>query len=165
MRDISAADVARAQLEELTGNAQAELDRALAANRRWVLSLAVGNGAALAALTAKLIDAESEIQAALLIPSCWMFALGLMSSGLVAPITAQRHLLAHQGWKAWTVEFRKGHQLARDERLDRQDRSWYRCELALEVVAATSFAAGLLYPLIVLCHRYLTSGHGFFPPA
>ncbi|WP_122467088.1 hypothetical protein [Brevundimonas lutea] len=72
MKDLKPEQIAQHQVEELISNQRTELDRAIAMNQRWVLWLAVANGAALAALAAKVVDGGSEAVAALIMPSCWL---------------------------------------------------------------------------------------------
>lgn len=163
MKDLTPAEVARYQLEELMGKQHIELDRAISANQRWVLSLAVANGAALTALAVKLVDSRSESLAALVMPSCWMFAVGLIAAGVVTPLSAKRHALAWQIWSKYTVAFRKGEQLEEPSNLKADEEKLYRIETALEWLAAALFAAGLLWPLATLCLRYLATGQGFYP--
>ncbi len=163
MKDLSQAEVARYQLEELLGNQRVELDRAIAANQRWVLSLAVANGAALTALAAKLVDSRSEYLAALVMPSCWMFAAGLVCAGLVSPLTAKRHSIAWTIWKTYTLSFRRGEALEEPSELKSQEDRLFRAETVLEWSAAALFFAGLMSPLASLGFRYLFSGQGFYP--
>jgi hypothetical protein len=165
MRDIPPAEFAGRQLDELLSNQKYELDRAHAVSQRWVLWLAIGNGAALAAIGAKLVETRSEALAALLMPSCWLFLVGLVAAGSVAPITLKRHQLSVQKWREWTVAFRKGQPLQSPAATIKADERLRGREVCLEWIAAASFVGGVAYPLIVMCHRYLTSGHGFFPPA
>lgn len=163
MRDLPPADLAKAQLDELVTNERLEQERAVSSNQRWVLSLAVGNGAALAAVVAKIIDAKSEALAALMMPSCWMFAIGLLCIGMVAPITSSRHRLAVEIWKGYTASFRKSEILVSDEVKFDKDKKLMSLELTLEWSAAVLFALGLLRPLAILTFRFFTSGEGFFP--
>ena len=163
MRDIPAAEWAKAQLDELVSSERAEQERAVAANQRWVLSLAVGNGGALAAVVTKLIDSKSELIAALMMPSCWFFAIGLLCVGGVAPITASRHRLAVEIWKGYTTAFRQGDPIVGDDEKFKKDKRLMTLELALEWLAAIFFALGLIRPLVILTYRFFTSGEGFFP--
>lgn len=163
MRDIPAAEWAKAQLDELVSSERAEQERAVAANQRWVLSLAVGNGGALAAVVAKLIDAKSELIAGLMMPSCWFFAVGLLCVGGVAPITASRHRLAVDIWKEYTAAFRRGDPIIGDDEKFRRDKRLMTLELVLEWSAAVFFTLGLIRPLAILTYRFFTSGEGFFP--
>lgn len=163
MRDLTPADVAKAQLDELVTNERLEQERAVSSNQRWVFSLAVGNGAALAAVVAKIIDAKSEALAALMMPSCWMFAVGLLCVGLVTPITSSRHRLAVEIWKDYTTSFRKSDILLADEVKFEKDKKLMGLEIALEWSAAALFALGVLRPLAILTIRFFSSGSGFFP--
>lgn len=165
MRDLSPEQVASRQLDELLNNQKLEMDRSYAVSQRWVLWLAIGNGAALAAVGAKLLDAQSEVLAALLMPSCWFFFVGLVCAGAVGPITIRRHEISLAQWRKWTVAFRKGEALQAADSSHDADAKLYKIEAGFEWASAVSFVLGAGYPLTVLCLRYLTSGHGFFPPA
>ena len=163
MRDMLPSDFAKAQLDELLTNERVEMERSVSANQRWVLSLAVGNGAALAAVVAKIIDVKTESLTALMMPSCWLFAVGLLCVGAVTPITAERHRIAVDMWKSYTRSFREGEDLVPDSaKLDR-DRRLFWIEMALEWASAAFFALGLLRPLAILTLRYFSSESGFFP--
>ncbi len=165
MKDLEPKEIAKVQLEELMYNQRIQAERGVTANYRWTLSLAVANGASLAALAAKLIDTKSEMLTALLMPSAWLFVVGVACAGATTPIGSHRHYLAHQIWKGHTVAFREGVASEVDPNTRQKDQWLYRLENLLEWTSASCFVIGVSYPLAVLCHRYLTSGHGFFPSA
>lgn len=137
----------------------------MSTNRRWTLSLAVANGGALAAIAARLVsDNRSEAVAALLMPSCWLFAVGLLSAGLINVITVHRYELARTYWTTLQNRFEEEVEGAEMPDLDLEPGLfWWKVETAAEWVSAACFAGGLLYPMAVMCHRYLTSASGFYP--
>lgn len=164
MRDLSPSEITQRQLDELIGNIdkQAELHRG--ASRRWALSLSIGNGGALVALGGKMLDADTEGLMALAMPSAWCFALGLIAAGILSPITSRRHRLARDVWRRHLLRFRAGRPLVEPSQAENGEGPLLYAEVAFEWTSAVLFVAGLLYPLAVLSHRYLTSGHGFLPP-
>ncbi|WP_297804285.1 hypothetical protein [uncultured Brevundimonas sp.] len=163
MRDLPKADFAMKQLEELLSNQRYELERSNVVNERWILWLAIGNGVALVSVSSKLIEKATESLVALLMPSCWLFALGLIAAGATTPSTLKRHHLSRKLWRQWTISFRNGEELQPMPQNDEATEKFlYKFEITLEILAAAFFALGLLYPLATLCMRYFCTGR-FFP--
>lgn len=162
MTRIITAEQERRHYERLVALAQFTRETSIKANARWVLALAVGNGAALAALSARLVSGPSEAVAALLMPSCWLFALGLLAAGGVSVVSAYRWEVAAQDYGRTEEDYHAGKPYGTTyEKV--VNKVWFWVEASFEALAACCFAAGLLYPMAVLCHRYLTSGSGFYP--
>ncbi len=162
MRDLPKSDFEMKKFDELLSNQRYELERSNVVNERWILWLAIGNGVALVSIASTLIDKTTEALAALLMPSCWFFALGLIAAGATAPFAMKRHHLARNLWRQWTINYTSGEEL---QSMSKQDEAMenhlYKFEVTLEIVAAASFAFGLLYPLATLCIRYLCTGRFF----
>jgi hypothetical protein len=132
-------------------------------NDRWVLSLAIGNGGAFLALGGRVLEKANEAGTALAMPSLWLFAAGLFAAGINPFIEAQRALWQSRSWERSIERLDADLQDEGDDpQAARLDRHLYVFQTGLELFSAAAFAAGLVYPLIVLSHRYLTSGVGFF---
>lgn len=129
---------------------------------RWMLSLAIGNGGAFLALGARVLDKASEAGTALAMPSLWLFAVGLVLAGINPFIEAQRTLLHARAWERAVEVFDEDRDEQEDPGIQKLDDRIYAFQMGLELTSGLAFVGGLFYPLVVLSHRYLTSGHGFF---
>jgi hypothetical protein len=125
---------------------------------RWSLTLGIGNGAGLAAVSSKLLGSPDESWTYLLVPSAAAFALGAccvgVSQGLalwrhehkVRVITDQNYALNHADFSHW-----------REENRTLSSRLWF-AETSTEVVAGLAFVIGVLFPVIVLGSRLFMTG-------
>lgn len=126
------------------------------------LSLAVGNGGALVLLGGKVLEEGTEALTALAMPSCWLFAVGLLIAGALNPLAAWRANIEtriFEGWMMQLVDADRPSPNLRKVLLARL----YKTEVACELISGACFVIGLIYPLAVLSIRYLHSGQGFFP--
>lgn len=163
MQTLPDDELNKLRFAELSSNHRFALDSAHRLSERWVLWLAIGNGVGLLSISGKLIDRKSEFWTALLMPSCWLFAAGILAAGCIAPITVRRHELARHLWLSRTVNFSEGkawQDLSSEEKA--REKGLLTVESLLEYASGAAFLFGLVYPLIAISIRYLCSGH-FFP--
>ncbi|MBU1346724.1 MAG: hypothetical protein KKA16_07210 [Alphaproteobacteria bacterium] len=163
MRDLSPAEIAHRQFDELISNLRIYHDRHQAMSDRWAVSLAVANAGALLALASRILSASKEAEIAFLMPSCWMFTVGLLSIGIAQPIRSRRQGLSAQIWDCYLKQFRRGLPLTEPTDIENPNGRLLTFENRLEWASAALFAGALVYPLATLCMRYLTSGAGFLP--
>jgi hypothetical protein len=129
--------------------------------QKWVLSLAVGNGAGLVLLAGALVKGWPSSFWLAALPAMWAFALGLIASGAVAFTYAQRY--SH----AFTVinVIRKA-QLAKiagdsehakllssARRSLKYPKFWQKASGFLSAVASICFVFGSLWPLLVVTFK------------
>jgi hypothetical protein len=138
-------------------------DRQLQA--RWTLGLAVANGGALTALSAKALevlskpaDGVAKAVVALIVPSMWLFVVGFLASGAIAALEIRKNQkevkLAHRSLKAHAA---RSDIITLDVIESPGWKGW-----ALEAFSAFCFLAGVVYPLLVLGLRYLQKGEFFW---
>lgn len=142
-------------IEEGEVQRDAEIAQGNVVQGRWSLGLAVGNGGGLLATGGQIIAKASEPEiVALLLPSCWLFAVGLLCAGAGPGLLVARHGLAA---KFLDEKISRANNNGRGE--DRADeQSWlkllFRLELATEIAAGVLFAAGVIVPLWRLSQGY-----------
>ena len=134
---------------------------------RYHLALAVGNGVGLLTFGGAILqllqtEANKEAGIALLMPSCWLFVLGLMSAGLIPAIQGEAYAVLRRSLLE-SVRPANGVGYAWVKTAYKQKAVWLgRVEDWLGKIAAASFGFGLAYPLLLLSKRYLMSG-SFLP--
>jgi hypothetical protein len=115
---------------------------------RWALWLALGNTGGLVAFGNMVVQKPADPVAYLIFPSCWIFAVGLLAIGGSAWCAMMRFEKAADGW------FARGAGLPH-----KSPPAWtIRGDHWLSVLSSVMFAAGILYPLLVVTVRYLRSG-------
>lgn len=158
MKDLSPSEITQRQLDELFENIKSQGDLHRDASRRWAFSLAVANAGALAAFGSKLIDGTAGHLTALAVPSCWLFAVGLLAAGALNPIVSKRHRLSRDVWRGHLKNFRKGLPLVEPTEAESGEGLLLRAEILFEWIAALCFAAGLTRPLAILTLRFFDHG-------
>ena len=151
---------------------------AVAYGQRYRFSLAVANGAGVVFIGAVLTSDKSVLQWWNVLPSAWCFAGGALASGLMFWFANVAHTARGERWTMHRLApmMRKidaarealieagveytGKATEIDETLAKLAVRSQRCERAsnfLEFVAATAFAAGALYPIIILTRRAMAA--------
>ena len=103
--------------------------------RRWVLWLALANAGGLTAVTTRITDDLKAAPAYLLLPSAWLFVIGLFAIALTAWTRQRRShvsFIHHWDQPAWY-----------SERILR----WAKQEDVAEFTSAAACAAAVLWPL------------------
>lgn len=134
--------------------AAAERDRATydRVQNRWVLWLGIGNAGGTVFVVSHMVADLTARAAYLLLPSAWLFALGLLAIGASVWTDVRHGQLMRRAWDN------------RDFDGDAAPPPPKITDLlgpmsgALEVVAVLLFCAGVLYPLAVVSIRYLCAG-------
>lgn len=128
---------------------------------RWLIGLAVANGGALTALSAKLLDVlgqpdtmEARAAVALALPSLWLFIVGFVAVGLAALAELLRNQQAvREAHRSLRIRAHYPESVTHDGLGDNPILSW-----AVELTSAGCFVAGLIYPVAVLGVRYFQVG-------
>lgn len=130
-------------------------------NSRWSLSLAIANGGALVAIAGHLLSKEAtENSVALIFPSAWMFVVGLISAGLLPFLALKRAERVHLHWTSYKLITETiGIPPPEDRLIEKNSRLITAMENFLEWAAALSFIAGLVYPLVLMSMKYISTGH------
>ena len=132
------------------------------ASARWTLSLAVANGAGVVAVATHMLSAgATEASIALLMPTAWMFVIGVTLAGCMPALAAARHAQEHQAWELhdiWAEESMVPPPTSGVEELEGTISALRKIEVVLGLSAAALFFGGMVYPLAVLVHRYNTIG-------
>lgn len=128
---------------------------------RWILGLAVANGGALTALSAKILDAiatkptpEARAAFALAYPSLWFFVIGFTAVGCIAVSELlSNHTMIRKAHRSLRFRAHNPGAVTIDEIPPITIKAW-----AFEAISALSFIGGLTYPLTVLAIRYWREG-------
>jgi len=132
------------------------------AERRFHLILGLGNGGALAVVAGRITEKTSElmtenaaVSVAMMVPSAWLFALGLILAGAVAVQN-----LARKEARVYTAN---GLLLTKNFLISVPQFRWHTFvgTHILGLVSAGLWVAGILYPLGVLAKGYFTVGGRF----
>lgn len=158
------AEKARRQREEASWDARAAAaaERRDEWRRRWSLSLAIANAAALLGVSSVVIDGgQRPPEWQLLLPSAWLFVIGVACAGLIpllrslyfeeergwAWAIARAQALGGHGWVRTTEDEEEDSDQLRKLHADRRDR-FGKLAIWTERISAATFTLGLLLPLI-----------------
>lgn len=150
-------EVSRDQLYQEAREAQKRSDEWW---QRWLLSLAVANGAALLfTLQAILSPAIKPLPDQTLPTSAWLFLVGLLAAGIIPRLrTAALDLLGQYDLRTTTETEENWNKQPYRETSDAtvfpREALMFTCRV-LELVSALAFAAGLAHPLWVHSSRVL----------
>lgn len=146
--------------EMTTEEAKPALERMLQdaseAQGRWILGLLAGNGAGLVTSAAPIIAQLDKPQiVALLLPSCWMFAAGLVLAGLGPGLEVVRHSCS-ASWLYARMKRAAGSPdvvIAPPWQKPVLD-GLYLSEWTVELLACLLFVGGLLVPLATISRAF-----------
>lgn len=128
---------------------------------KWLLGLAIANGGALTALSAKTldvigkpVDATAKAAVALAVPCLWLFVVGFIAVGAAL----LQELIRNQNGAYFAHRTLTLHAARQDiTTLDTFGRPTWKAWLP-ELLSAACFVGGLMYPLLVLGLRYFRNG-------
>ncbi|MEN5229066.1 hypothetical protein [Brevundimonas naejangsanensis] len=143
--------------EVVTFHAEAK-DNVSKVAARWALGLAVGNGAGLVAISSQIISNLDKPSAYLLFPSAWLFTIGLCVIGAAPGLANWRAALYVNDLSRVRQDVWLGKPAALKTAKPKMLRTLFILETGAEILSGALFAAGLIYPLLVLSHRYICTG-------
>ncbi len=119
------------------------------AHLRWALWLGIANAGGLVAVSGHIADKLDHPIAYLMLPSCWMFAVGLLFAGLMTALRSWRGRVYLAGYDLTGADAVRNYRHAQRIGL---------LEDACGGVAGLLAAVAVLYPLAVVTIRYMETG-------
>lgn len=115
------------------------------AAQRWTLWLSLGNAGGLAAVASKITDKLDPAVTPVLLPSAWLFTVGLLATGGLGLSKRLRLDWTQRNYAA----FQSG-----DTAVEKANNLALGLEYTLEGVAVAALVLGLLIPLLQISSRY-----------